>query len=1014
MARAGDEAETLNRAIQLFEQGEYLSAQELLLGIDRNKLNKSQQAQRDDCLNRVQVALIMSEKALRDAEDAETAVAAGEMDRARLLLEGIQANPYAKQEFKQAAAARLRQLPGAPAQPETPVQPREPASPEKPAQPNESAPKKANGPNGTQAPPVSPADAERARVLIQEGQELIKAARYDEAERRFEEALRLVPGHPDAVAGIEQARQHAQIRAGTIGETLIERIRRQDEVNWQRTVTEYREAEGAIRGHVESERFEDANLLLVRARQIVEAGRQFADPITKYESLRGELEALERFVQEKERQYNEDKVAKVRREIEEQRSARLRQIEEDRARQVNALMEQAAQHRKDGNLAAAVEVLKQVIVIDPKYQPARWMMDILEDQRQYRKERDIVLEQRRQTRETLRDVEEAKIPWHEQLKYPKDWLEIISRPERQAPGKARRESRLWSALDAPIPVDFRREPLQQVLERLAEAHRLNLIVNWNDLQRAGVNRETAIDLSLPSEISLKRALTEILDQAGGGDVDLGFDVDDGAVTVATQSFLDKKTYVAMYDINDLLVTLPQFDKPPLTDLRAATRIQSSPRPAAGDAPWRVGDDDDDEPQEDPERLSRVRQLLDLIQDTVAPDSWRERGGSVGSIKEINGSLVITQNSAAQREIGDLLSSLRAERAIQIAVEAVFITVTSHYLEELGMNLNLLFNAGNAGLDFIPGAGGPAVDPVLGNRLLLPRQFSRLGFTPNTPALGTATATDPNIDPVPQPFGQPFLVPRRAGGSGRQLTPVPVRSSILDFTDPTNITSDIPGSFGGQQIGPALSIFGSFLDNIQVDFLIRATQADSRSSVLTAPRVVVFNGFGAWVAVTISQNFISTLNPVVAQQAVAQAPIIGTIDAGAVLVIQQAVVSADKRYVMMILNPGVTRLIDLQSFPFSGGSFALDAFVQLPTLSSLRIQTAVNVPDGGTLLIGGQRLASETEIEAGVPILSKLPILKRAYNARTTVKDEQTLLILIKPKILIQTEQEELAFPSFNR
>ena len=76
--------------------------------------------------------------------------------------------------------------------------------------------------------------------------------------------------------------------------------------------------------------------------------------------------------------------------------------------------------------------------------------------------------------------------------------------------------------------------------------------------------------------------------------------------------------------------------------------------------------------------------------------------------------------------------------------------------------------------------------------------------------------------------------------------------------------------------------------------------------------------------------------------------------------------------------------------------------------------AVSVPDGGTLLIGGQKLASETEVEAGVPILSKIPILKRAYSSRSMVKDEQTLLILIKPKILIQTEQEELAFPSFSR
>lgn len=253
-----------------------------------------------------------------------------------------------------------------------------------------------------------------------------------------------------------------------------------------------------------------------------------------------------------------------------------------------------------------------------------------------------------------------------------------------------------------------------------------------------------------------------------------------------------------------------------------------------------------------------------------------------------------------------------------------------------------------------------------------------------------------------------------------MTPVPVINRVTSFTDPANLGSDVPGSFAGQTIGPALSVFGSFLDNIQVDFLLRATQADSRTSVLTAPRLVLFNGQRSWVAVTIQQSFVSQLNPVVGAGAVAVAPQTDVIDSGAVLDVN-ATVTSDKRYVTMTLRPGVTRLLDLQTIPFSGGAAgggfgggpANQAFIQIPTLSSQRLQTTVTVPDGGTLLIGGQKLASETEVEAGVPILSKIPILKRAYSSRSMVKDEQTLLILIKPKILIQPEQEELAFPSFS-
>jgi type II secretory pathway component GspD/PulD (secretin)/tetratricopeptide (TPR) repeat protein len=1006
---AEDEPAALERAIKLFEQGDYFEAQEVLSGIDRAKLNQQQQALRDDYLSRVQVAITMHEKALRDLEDAETAVAEGERAKAERLLESVLANEYAAESLRRSASASLRDLKarGSEAAPST-------AAGQAPAQTTQET---------SSARPMSLQDAQGAREQTSKGDELSRARRYDEARAHYEQALRLVPGFPEAVDGLQRLEERQRNLADTREESLIQRIQREDLVNWQRTVTEYRDVEKAIRDQVAAGRFEEANQALVRARQIVEGGKQFADPPTLYESLRSEVEALSSFVRAEERVYHERKVAETRREIEEQRARQLQEIEERRATEVDALMRQAEQHRKDGDLEAAINVLKQVTVIDPKNQPARWRMNDLEDLRQYRHAGESRTSLQDETRKILQDVEDSKIPWHEQLIFPKNWLELITRPERRQPGKSPRDSLLLGALDKPVPVDFRNEPFGQVIERLASTHDLNIIVNWNDLKQAGIDRAVPIDLSLPQEITLKKALTEVLEQAGGG-VDVGFEVAEGTVKIATRGTLDKQTYTAVYDIKDLLMEIPMFNDAPLTDL---TQINQRVRQAAQESqrselPWLYGDDDDDEPEEDPELNKRVRKIINLIQDTVAPDSWNDRGGTIGTIKEINGQLVITQNSAAQRQIGDLFGKLRELRAVQIAVEARFITVASHYLEELGIDIDLVLNAGNAGYDYVPSPTGPGVlsDPVLGNTLLLPRSFSRLGFTPTVPQLGgQQTLQTPGAGQLPQPFGQPQFVPQGTGGSGQQGTPVPISNRVTGFTDPSNLGSDVPGSFAGQTVGPAFSLFGSFLDNIQVDFLIRATQADSRTSVLTAPQLVLFNGQRSWVAVTVQQNFVSQLTPVVATGAVAQAPQTGTIDSGAVLDVT-ATVTADKRYVTMTLRPGVTRLLDLQTIPFSGGGAgggfgtgaALSAFIQLPTLSSQRIQTTVSVPDGGTLLIGGQKLAAEGEIEAGVPILSKIPILKRLYSSRSMIKDEQTLLILVKPKILIQPEQEELAFPTF--
>jgi hypothetical protein len=52
-------------------------------------------------------------------------------------------------------------------------------------------------------------------------------------------------------------------------------------------------------------------------------------------------------------------------------------------------------------------------------------------------------------------------------------------------------------------------------------------------------------------------------------------------------------------------------------------------------------------------------VCDLLQSTVAPDSWRSMGGTVGSIRAFNGILVVTQTPENQYAIHQLLAQLRA-------------------------------------------------------------------------------------------------------------------------------------------------------------------------------------------------------------------------------------------------------------------------------------------------------------------------------------------------------------------
>jgi type II secretory pathway component GspD/PulD (secretin) len=98
----------------------------------------------------------------------------------------------------------------------------------------------------------------------------------------------------------------------------------------------------------------------------------------------------------------------------------------------------------------------------------------------------------------------------------------------------------------------------------------------------------------------------------------------------------------------------------------------------------------------------------------------------------------------------------------------------------------------------------------------------------------------------------------------------------------------------------------------------------------------------------------------------------------------------------------------------GRSSNFEGTIQLPEVTGTQIDTTVTVPDKGTILLGGQRLVTELEVEVGVPMLSKIPVVNRFFTNRITSKTETTLLLMIRPEIIIQQEQEDALFPGLRQ
>jgi type II secretory pathway component GspD/PulD (secretin) len=220
-------------------------------------------------------------------------------------------------------------------------------------------------------------------------------------------------------------------------------------------------------------------------------------------------------------------------------------------------------------------------------------------------------------------------------------------------------------------------------------------------------------------------------------------------------------------------------------------------------------------------------------------------------------------------------------------------------------------------------------------------------------------------------------------------------------------------------------FGGVLDNLEANFLIRATQAHRDTESLVAPKVTVLSGESATLQVRRTIRF--ALPPITSASSFGTTgtgntggslgggssltPQYGEIPTGPTLNITPTI-TTDRKHVLLNI---VAELWDFLGFdtstvnaPISGvnGAITVQTYsVSLPQTQRSRVKTRVSVPDGGTLLLGGLKRSATDEKEVGVPVLSKIPVLGRLFTNRSKVADQQILLILVKPTIILQEETD---------
>jgi len=211
--------------------------------------------------------------------------------------------------------------------------------------------------------------------------------------------------------------------------------------------------------------------------------------------------------------------------------------------------------------------------------------------------------------------------------------------------------------------------------------------------------------------------------------------------------------------------------------------------------------------------------------------------------------------------------------------------------------------------------------------------------------------------------------------------------------------------------------GSFIEGF-----LKAVQESDEAETVTAPKITLSNTQRGTIKVVTTVNYVESFT-IVSQT---PQPVMKEIDSGTTFSVRP-IVSADRKYVSLEVHPVITTVTfpDGNNVTFntvgqaeSGTTAAVAAnTIQRPQTVKQELSVTVSVPDKGILMIGGLGTSSETKTSKGVPILSKIPIIKRLFSSDVLDRDitkAGNLIILIKPTILIREEEEARAFTKGKR
>ncbi|MDD3468684.1 MAG: hypothetical protein PHE53_01735 [Thermoguttaceae bacterium] len=669
----------------------------------------------------------------------------------------------------------------------------------------------------------------------------------------------------------------------------------------------------------------------------------------------------------------------------------------------------------------------------------------------------------------LAEVDAASIPFtgEKNIQFPNigDWNDLTQRRAKKgenARNLTEAETEITQKLKAPVQVRFNGEPLSSVMTTLSSMAGVPIHIDQRGIQAEDVDVSEPVTLDTINGIRLEAALNLILDP-----LRLGYIVKNDVLIITSKQACQSEMYNKTYYVADLVVPIPNFApiniglQDALMQAQAVANMgmgSGNGMNGAGASTYGgMGNGPTSNAKMNSSTMAQLANavggatqpsnsltgsglsggmgqgasggnsmadfssLIDLITATVAPESWSDNGGS-GEIMEhsMNLSLVINNTDEVHQKVEELLDQLRKPQDLQVTIEVRFITLNDSFFERIGVDFDFYLNDGTTAVG-VPGSSG----------------FGQMV----TGDSGSSSSSSSSSSSGTQPYGpgrDNNIALYREYGHDRSAIVGKSSDGVEAFTNDLDIPFTqgsyglaIP-SFGGYDPSAGAQMGFAILSEIEAHIFVTAAQGDTKSNVLQAPKVTLFNGQMATVYDQSQSPFVTSVQPVVGDFAAAQMPIIVVLSEGTFLTVQ-AVVSPDRRFVRLTVVPMFSQIDKVETFTFDGTTDVLaedsstgdtlkptdttskksttqvkssGTTVQQPTYSSVSVQTTVSVPDGGTILLGGIKRLREGRKESGVPLLSNIPYINRLFKNVGVGRETESLMMMVTPRIIIPQEEEE--------